>query len=245
MGLHWNVSLELVFETDEQAVSFSKAVNYDEEEEMVRFTFDDNDEASFIYMGNNGSDGPSINGNAIFYHGECSSRFVGDYNVEDFFHELKNIATEAHAVIQHIEVTFMSQEDDGYYKFFSNFSDAARQKLLADRFDHYIDDFGEDEAVRYELNLGDDHEVTPEDIELFKKTLQQKYDSCVWMLFLTETADIQDYIEEVDDGRESLFEFADEIEEFAQDAIKNFVNPQDIFSLVSIKDGMPEDDLWD
>lgn len=230
MGLHWDVDLEVGFENAEQAKRFSEGLKYDEgDDTCVRFELDDDGEA-FIEMGNiNGE--PSFDDKKIDLFGECGTRFVGTGNAEKFFRELRGIARRANAVIKSIRLTFLTQEDGGYFVFFDALPEPALEKHFAACLDEYLDYEGDAPTEKEKADAC--------------RRMHEDFDGCIWFLIVENSDAMEEYMERDEDGRDTLNAFGDELNTFAENAIRNYEFPWDEgvgMYLYAVKDG---EEVWE
>lgn len=133
-------------------------------------------------------------------------------------------------MITGIKLTFLTQENKGFFVFFDKLSPAALEK----HFEACLDDFREYEE--------DDPE---KDIALAKERMHEEFENCIWLLNVEDSDAMREFMDRNDDGRDTLNAFGDELNAFAGNVIQNYEFPEEEgvqMWLYAVRDG---EEIWE
>ena len=208
MSYHWDVSLEIECSSEEESEKlFAYMKENNVEDNCLQFKTNDfsivcDDVESFEYESN------------FFIGGESKWREIGCDNIYDFFAEIEDIGKKANVSIKNIKLTYLSQESDGFYVYVKSLSQEA--------FDKFIKEYVDDDFYRADFN---DEEVKSEYTKEERKA-RKKYKNVAWMIWC-EPEGVDELAKNDPDGRESLWEFEEELNVWTRRIISEWKFPWD------------------
>ncbi len=202
MGYHWNVNLEIECGSAEEAERLhSYLEQHNLEDDCV--TFETN---GFFIAGNNFYF--DANENSVYIGDETHSNDIDRCNFYDFIAEIEEIGKKVNATIKNIKLDFLSQECDGFYTYIKTLPQKAFDKFVSN-------------MLKDETEYG---EYTDEEVKTREEEIRNEYKGSAWMIWC-EPEGVDELAKNDPDGRESLWEFEEELNVWTRRIISEWKFP--------------------
>lgn len=198
MSIHWGCNLTIKCNNEEDAEKlYSYLLENNVKEDVCQFNTND------FLISADGNNPISYDQKEVVIFMETSEKSIDEYNANEFFNELDEVAKNAQSSIENAILFFMPEESKCSYTYVKKLSNKAFEMFVED----YVD-----------TNICD------EDRDEFIKDTKAEFADKNWMIVCGEYEMIT-YMNNDKSGRTCLWEYEEIIKEWASDIIENWKFP--------------------